>query len=279
MKDVDNGFAPSDEKTDVRERRDIKAYSSDDQTMRSIRLWRKSSVRPDLFVVAPIREVGERELIEELAEASYEVQGFRDARRRHFVSRAFPFAGSEAAYARFADRAFDVSEVTDGFYGVDNIDLTEWVGRSLSYERSRWQRLLTHVSDHPETDFVFLAYTRKEEEVHKLVESISSNCGIAIAIVRLDYPTVEGMARAFVAYSPDLFGPHEGYVAERISSMREMGWRLGYASVRSSALSAIYETSMGSEVRSAINAVFDRAAELEGSLRKPFKIGFSGGGR
>lgn len=256
-----------------------KAYFSDEGTMRSIRTWRRSSVRPDLFVMAPIREVGERELIEELAEASYEVQGFRDARRRHFVSRSFPFAGSESAYARFADQAFDVSEVTDGFYGVDNIDLTEWVGKSLRYERSKWQRLLTHVSDHPETDFVFLAYTRKEDEVRKLMESISSNCGIAIALVRLDYPTVEGMARAFVAHNPELFEPHEEYVAERISSMRDMGWRLGYASVRSSALSAIYETSMGGDARSAIDAVFDRAVEVESSLRKPFRIGFSGGDR
>lgn len=255
----------------------MKAYSSSPETMKSLSVWRKSSVRPDLFIMAPIREVGERELIDELAEASYKVQGFQDAKRRHFVSRTFPFAGSEAAYARFADQAFDVSEITDGFYGVDNIDLTEWVGKSLSSERSKWQRLLTHVSEHPETDFVFLAYTSKEDGVRKLIDSISASCGIAIALVKLDYPTVESMARAFVAHAPALFERHEEHVMERILSMREMGWRLGYASVRSSALSAIYESSLSDDVESAIDVVFDRAIEMVDSLKKPFHIGFNGG--
>lgn len=252
-------------------------YEVSPETLASIRAWRRSAIRPDLFVMAPMREVGERELVEELAEASYAAQGFRDSRERHFISRAFPHKGSEHTYARFSDQPHDVSEITDGFYGVDCVDLTEWVGRSLSREGSDWPRLLTHVSEHPETDFVFLAYTEDEQAVSKLMRSLSSNCGIAVELVKLFQPSAARLAAEFVSQGPESFGSCAEYIQERYEEMAELGWHVSLASARASALSALHETSIVGDAREAVRAVFDRSAAAERSAHRTFKVGFEGG--
>ena len=243
-------------------------YATDPDTLASIRAWRKSLMRPDIFIIAPMREVGEGDLIAELTQASYEVQGFRDARRRHFVARTYPYTAPETAYARLFDQALDVAEITDGFYGIDNIDLTEWVGKPLGYENTHWQRLVSYIGDHPETDFAFITYTPDVAAAERIAHAITTSCGIALLIVRLDLPSPEAMARTFVMRNEDAFAEHEAYIAERFAGMLEAGWRMSYANVQASVLSAQHELMVQGDARAAIDTVFDRTVELERGMRQ-----------
>lgn len=254
---------------------DALPYQTDKETYLSLEAWMIGDLRPDLFVVAPsIRDVGERELIRELAQASYSQQGFRDSPRRHFISRTFPRQGSEARYAQFVDEPFDVSEITDGFFGVDVIDLTEWLDANLAAEFTTWRRLTDYVIDHPETDFVFIAYTDDAREADPLVRAIRETCAIGIEVVRLDYPSVESLTASFYSQCPGKYLGLEDYVRERISQLCAHGRRPNHSFIKSCALSSLHEYFQIEEGRLALDTTFDRFERLTPLPARTKIIGF-----
>lgn len=143
--------------------------------------------------------VGEAELINHLASAVYDKNVHcglhrHDSRQRHFASRNFPYGGSESDYARFKDELEDSAEVTNEFYGIDHIDLTQWVGKDPS--RGPWQTLVHHVQSHSTVDFVFSARCAKDAQALKLVDLLRSTCGVPVETVNLLAPTPTMLAGA-----------------------------------------------------------------------------------
>lgn len=250
-------------------------YETSEKTLRSLDTWKRGDLRPDIFIIAPsIRDVGERELIRELARASYELQGFCDSPRRHFISRVFPVRGSETRYAQFIDEPFDASEITDGFFGVDMIDLTEWLGVDLTAASTDWRRLTDYVLDHPETDFVFVAYTDDARLVDPLIRSIRETCAIAIEPVVLDHPSAGGLAASFFSQTSGEFDALEDYVEERIARLCKPGSRPNHSFIKSCALSCLHELAVSGDARSALETTFDRFETLSPLPVRAKIIGF-----
>lgn len=258
------------------EDRATRAYSISPEDQASIDAWMSEHVRPNILINAPTRDVGERELVEDLSEASYRLQGFRDARRRHFLSRRLPQSLSDTAFARFCDQAFDVSEVSDGFRGIDLIDVSDWLSHRNPQEDMLWQQLALYIQDHPETDFVFLAYGDKAA-ADGLASSLSSLSGNAVLSVRLEHPSPEQLADVFVSRSPKAFAPHKDDIVAELSAMLTEGKHVTYSSIRAAAVTAVHAASITSDIQQAIKAALGQAGV--GTTRSSFGIGFTGGDR
>ena len=252
------------------------AYSVSIEDQASIDTWMSEHLRPSILIHAPARDMGERELVEELLEASYRLQGFRDARRRHFLSRRFPQSLSDTALARFCDQAFDVSEVSDGFRGVDLIDISDWLGCRHPQEVAQWQRLASYIQDHPETDFVFLAYG-DAAAVADLGFNLSSSSGNAVLSIRLAHPSPEQLADVFVSQSPKAFEPHRDRIVALLSALIADGRHVTYSAIRAAAVTAAHSASLMPDTWQAIRAALNQAS-TQGS-RGSFGIGFTGGER
>lgn len=251
-------------------------YLTSERSIASIEAWKRSADhRPDVLIVAPaLRDVGEQQLIRELALASYQAQGFRDAHSRHFLSRTFPKRAEERQYAHFLDESFDVAEITNGFFGVDNIDLTEWVDASLELDDKAWRTLTNYVLDHPETDFVFTVFSDDPRKADPLVRSIRESCGIAVEVIELGYPDVSMLTRAFGERSEHRFAGHTDLVAERIQGMCAKSSRMNYSFIASCALSAIHELAVTGDERKALEGVFDRFSALTPQQSCTHVVGF-----
>ena len=76
------------------------------------------------LTIPGIRDVGEEDLISELANRYCSELGFRGSPHRHFLSRNYPYGVSGEDYSRFADDPIHIAEIVSGFTGVDCIDLT-----------------------------------------------------------------------------------------------------------------------------------------------------------
>lgn len=238
--------------------------------------WMSELVRPSILICAPVRDVGEHELVRELAEASYRLQGFRDARRRHFISRRYPRALSDISFARFCDQPFDVSEVSDGFHGVDCLDVSDWLGCRNLQEDMHWQRLVSYIRDHPETDFVFVAYGSSEDALG-LAADISSLSGNAVLNVYIDYPTPEMLADAFVAQDPGVFASHRESIAAQLSEELANSPCVNYSVIRAAAVTAVHSISIQPDAGQAIKNALGRATRRPAG--RTFSIGFVGGDR
>ena len=252
------------------------AYSISTEDQASMNAWMSEPVRPSVFVCAPVRDVGEHELVRELAEASYRLQGFHDARRRHFISRRYPRALSDNSFARFCDQSFDVSEVSDGFRGVDCIDVSDWLGCRNLQQDMHWQRFVSYIRDHPETDFVFVAYGNSEDAL-RLAAIISSLSGNAVLNVQVDYPTPEMLANAFVAQDPGAFASHRESIAAQLSGELINSPRVNYSVIRAAAVTAAHSISIKPDTSQAIKSALGRATRRPAG--KTFSIGFVGGDR
>lgn len=254
---------------------DVPPYNTSDETLRSLEVWKHGDLRPDLFVVAPsIRDVGENELIRELAQASYELQGFCDSKRRHFIARSFVRGGSEARYAQFVDEPFDASEITDGFYGVDVIDLTEWVGTTPANDMGDWRRLVDYVTDHPETDFVFLAYADDPKAIDPLVRAIRESCAIAVEVVELAHPTKEALARSFLGSCNGEYDEKVERILQGMDQLLARGSHPNHSFVKSCALSSLHELAIDGNAGEALDKTFARFEELTPLPARTHFIGF-----
>lgn len=91
-------------------------------------------------MIPSIRDVGEEDLIGELANRPYSESGFRGSPYRHFLLRNSPYGVSGEDYSRFVDDPIHIAEIVSGFAGVDCIDLTSWLGEDLGLPA--WWRAL-----------------------------------------------------------------------------------------------------------------------------------------
>lgn len=251
-------------------------YSVPEESSLSIQAWMESEVmRPDIFIIAPeIKDVGEQQLIQDLARASYERQGLRDSRARHFLSRAFPFTDSEVAYARFLDEAFDTAEISDEFYGVDNIDLTAWMDIGPNQRPETWRQLTDYVLDHPETDFVFTCFTDDPHKADSIISSLRESCGIAVEVIELDYPDASMLAQAFDEQSDYLFAEDRDLVLAGINRMLSNNRRMNYSFIESCALSAVHMHAVLKDKRNALEKTMDRFANMTPQASRRHVIGF-----
>ena len=254
----------------------VPAYSISTEDQASMDAWMSEHVRPSVFVCAPVRDVGEHELVRELAEASYRLQSFHDARRRHFISRRYPRTLSDVSFARFCDQPFDVSEVSDGFRGVDCIDVSDWLSCRNPQEDTHWQRFVSYIRDHPERDFVFIAYGNNEDALG-LAADISSLSGNAVLNVYLDYPTPEMLADAFVAQDPSVFASHRESIAAQLSEELSNSPCVNYSVIRAAAVTAAHSISIQPDTSQAIKGALRRATRRPAG--RTFSIGFVGGDR
>lgn len=256
-----------------------KPYALSADARAAVEAWVTSDVRPALMVISPAHGVGEDDLIDELADASYGLQGFKDARRRHFISRSFPRELSDASFARFLDRAFDASEITDGFRGVDCIDLSDWTRFPRPAEDDRWQGLVEYVRDHPETDFVFLAYGDDPGPARELASSISVGSGTFVVPIALMFPSAAKLAEAFVRLDPTRLGGLRERAERRFDDALAAGTRITYLTARSCATAALQGLAFRQETGDAIEAALEQARNLDRATRRTPRIGFSGGER
>ncbi len=254
----------------------MRAYSVSTDDQASIAAWTEEYIRPSILINAPTRDIGEHELVRELTDASYQLQGFRDARRRHFISRRFPQLLSEIALMRFLDQAFDAAEISDGFHGVDCIDLSDWLDCRFPQENEVWQKFISYVQSHPETDFVFLAYG-DHAAANRLATSISSSTGNAVLPVELSYPSPEQLTDAFVAQNPDAFTAYRDDIASQLTARASSGRHTSYAAIRAAAAAATHSISIDPDTSHAIKAALGVVAVPKSG--STFGIGFTGGER
>ena len=270
-------FGPRRERMVVEDaRKSARRYVADEDTMRSLDAWMISQyARPDIFVVAPpVRDVGEQQLIEELAQASYRLSGRHDAKRRHFLERPFLSHAPLEEYQRFLDEAFATSEITDEFYGVDNIDLTSWVGEDIGLLAEAWAYLVTHVNAHPETDFVFCVYTDEVEAARNIARRIVCDTGLALEWVELSYPGASSLAEAFHEASLGEFTELADRVLCWFESRGEHDGRMNYGFARSCAGYALHRLSISDDRQLALDEAFERYQNLPSPVVKARPYGF-----
>lgn len=107
-------------------------YNTSKEDARILGLRPETKPRPAIALTIPsIRCVGEEGLIGELANRCYSESGFRDSPHRHFMSRNYPYGGSNEDYSRFVDDSVHVAEIASGFTGADCIDSASWLGEDL----------------------------------------------------------------------------------------------------------------------------------------------------
>ena len=251
-------------------------YVTDEETQRSIDTWLNSaSARPDIFIVAPsIRDVGEQRLIEQLADASYRLGKYEDLRRRHFILRSFSSMGSEDYYARFLDETFATAEITDEFYGVDAIDLTQWLHKEFDQAQSPWHYLIAHITAHPETDFVFIAYTDEPEEAMRIAGRITIDTGIGLQTIQLKSPNAHLLASEFLQQSEGEFSHHDAYIGEQFDALASRGMQMNYGFARSCALYALHQLSVYDDKDKALAKAFARYNEMSVIPNRARTVGF-----
>ena len=197
--------------------------------------WSSIVSAPALFLHIPEHgNVGESELVAYLAGRVYEKNvglGMhrRDSRQRHFASRNFPYGGGEADYIRFRDELEDSAEVSNDFYGIDNVDLTTWVGKDPS--KGCWDALVHHVQEHPTVDFVFSARSAEDGQASKLADLVRTTCGVPVEEVALLPPTPEMLARSTFADAES--APGYDRLVAWYRDLGDAGVELNYALARS----------------------------------------------
>lgn len=251
-------------------------YVVSNHTRQLIESWKQTGdARPEVFIVAPsIRDVGEQQLIGELTDASYALGRHHDVRRRHFLSRIFPINAAAEVYGDFLDAPFLTAEITDGFFGVDNIDLTQWLGKDIADHSAEWQILLAHINAHPETDFVFCAFTDKEEQAEALIAQIIQDTGVAIDTVSLSYPGPEELTDEFIATSGREFLDQKTAILSQFQTLSRNKKRMNYAFARSCALYALRLLALSDDKDGALAEAFQRYETLEPTIKRTRTIGF-----
>ncbi len=220
-----------------------------------LEMWLEGPSARCLFVQLPVtRRIGEEEFLLDLARRRKERRGFRDAIGRHFVSRRFGVEGSALDAAAMFAQARVAAEVTDEFYGVDAIDLTEWVGMPKMGER--WQAFVRHIQTSPHTDFVFLVRTCNDNNVADLASVITGTGYLIADTIKLYPPTGEMLAEAFVdAATEDL---EDGFdrAREMFDSLLASGAEPNYTLALDLAGRASVEARRGLEPEGAVTAAF-----------------------
>ena len=232
-------------------------YNTSKEDARILGLWPETNPRPALVLTIPsIRDVGEEDLIGELASRSYSESGFHDSPHRHFMSRNYPYGGSNEDYSRFVDDPVHVAEITSGFTGVDCIDLTSWLGEDLGLPA--WERFLGHIRSWTDSSFLFKAYTDLPVKVDPLVKSIVSGCGIAVYRVDMAIPKPEQLLGEFNRMTSNRFVDSSGRVLAKISELIGMGRGVNYGFIDAIATMASYELEASSYDVYALDHLFDR---------------------
>lgn len=217
---------------------EVLAARMSEEDLGVVRRWGRSGAGAALMLHTPAYgDVGEEELVEELARARYEANvaagaHFRDSFSRHFASRSIPPLALSGGplLSEFLDCLEERAGVTSEFIGVDAIDLTLAVGRRLEGAPA-WERLLAHVRSHKQAGFVFVVKGGTAGEAARLADSIQLGAGIAVEVVELLELSEEFMADLLLEASGGALGCRGD--AERIcSELRRLGRPMSYATAR-----------------------------------------------
>ena len=227
-----------------------KAYNIGHDDMMALYGWADCGARPSLLVSAPsIKDVGEMELVRELADMAYDASGFKDSPARHFIARNFPYNGSPADYARFQDSPIEAAEISNCFAGVDCIDMTGWLGKE-------------HTGANSPTD------------IARLAASIRKDCGVALRHIGISYPDPKALSEAFgfAASRQVNFDPAE--FEEWAAHLVEDGKALNYAYISSMATIASYECAHAGAQQSSFRELLERYSTHTPSVSKASRLGF-----
>lgn len=143
--------------------------------------------------------VGEDDFLGDLCELVYAKNvgaGFHreDSMRRHYSRCSLPFEGLLDDYRLFDDALIGANPFSDDFYGLDVIEMTEWVGKTHS--GPGWAHLKRHVTLYRDTaDFLFMAKSDDSGKVQVLCESLCDGCGLSVELVSIARPTPEMILR------------------------------------------------------------------------------------
>ncbi|HIR00859.1 MAG TPA: hypothetical protein IAA69_01060 [Candidatus Aveggerthella stercoripullorum] len=250
-----------------------KAYNIGHDDMMALYGWADCGARPSLLVSAPsIKDVGEMELVRELAEMAYDASGFKDSPARHFIARNFPYNGSPADYARFQDSPIEAAEISNCFAGVDCIDMTGWLGKE--HTGANWEKLPQLVRSSPTSDYVFLAYSDSPTDIARLAASIRKDCGVALRHIGISYPDPKALSEAFgfAASRQVNFDPAE--FEEWAARLVEDGKALNYAYISSMATIASYECAHSDALQSSFRELLERYSAHTPSVNKASRLGF-----
>ena len=218
--------------------------------------WLRGGSPHALVVQLPaIRGVGEDEFLLYVAEARRKCCGYKDSLRRHFISRRFGIDGTPSDADALLCEASLVAEITDEFYGVDAIDLTEWLHAPMSGER--WHSLVRHIQSSPHTDFVLLARSSFENDVDKLARVIGGMGCMPVEQIRLYPPSGEMLASRMAAEASGSIDGATGLASSLFVAMQEVGSIPNYILAKELGLQAENWVRRGVDPKQAVTAVFE----------------------
>ena len=248
-------------------------YNVTKEELDLLKAWPTSESKPAVFLTVPtVRDVGERELIDDLCALSYKGAGYSDAMARHRLMRNYPHEGSADDYAHFTDDPILTAEITNEFHGIDCIDLTAWLGQSL--DSPFWTKLLNHIRPNGCCSYIFIAYTDRRDLVDELAQSIVSRCGVAVLRVSVMQPTCGALAAAFDAETDGAFSGHIDVVRDWLDNLLEGGKGPNYSYVSTVATMAMYARNTWSNQRTGLTALLELQTSLAPSTTKTHHIGF-----
>ena len=198
--------------------------------------------------------VGEEEFLLYVATKRHEVRGFKDALNRHFISRRFGAFEAAGDVDAFFDEARRAAEITDQFYGVDAIDMTEWL--SVPMKGERWHGLARYIQTSLYTDFVFIVRTDLESEVERLAHAITGMGYLIAECIQL-YPPTGDMLAGFMA--KEAGGCLDGTVEQArglFEGMRQSGFVPNYTLARDLAHRAKSAIGRGLDPATAVETAF-----------------------
>ena len=248
-------------------------YNITGEELELLKAWPTSESKPAVFLTVPaVRDVGERELIEDLCALAYEAAGYVDAPARHRLMRNYPHEGSAEDYAHFTDDPIIAAEVTNEFRGIDCIDLTAWLGQAL--DSPYWTKFLNHVRPSDYCDYILVAHTDRPELVDEIVQSIMSRCGIAVLRVAVLPPTRDALVAAFMKKSGSSVTGYDALVGDWIDCLLEEGKAPNYSYVSTVATMTTYACDTWASKREGLTALLEQQAQLAPSATKTHRIGF-----
>lgn len=248
-------------------------YNITDEDLELLRVWPTSEIKPAVFLTVPVvRDVGERELVDDLCALAYEAAGYADAPARHRLMRNYPHEGSAEDYAHFTDDPIIAAEITNEFHGVDCIDLTAWLGQDL--DSPCWVKFLNHVRPNARRSYIFMTYTDRPELVDDLAQSILSRCGLAILRMAVMPPTQEALVEAFMAKTSSAITRYRPLVTNWIERLLEEDKILNYSYVSTAATMATYAYGAWTNKRKGLTDLLESQAQLAPCTTKIHRIGF-----
>ena len=195
------------------------------QHQRIIDSWGEITPRTPLFITTSAAcSCGEDDLLDLLAKRSYDLGGFEDSPKRHYIRHTFPFAATQNVYDQFLDKSRKAAQISDAFYGVEVIDVSTWVGQTVSTTQEPFTLLLQHFRSHEETDFVIIAASDSEKDLSQLYLAVRMASNLPMERIDVLLPSTQRLTRTFFDTQP-ANGFAKNAVEQWFDSLKQNGKR------------------------------------------------------